>query len=281
MDNNPLDPNEYKRRIATVYNLAAAGYDQPAVRFFPRIARRLVDLAQPQCGDTVLDAATGSGAAALCAAGKVAPTGRVIGIDLATEMLVQASQKVAATGWSHIDLREGDMAQLPFDDATFDVVLCASGIFLLPDMLAGLREWQRVLKPGGRVAISGYGDQAFQPLSNLFETYLRRYGVTLAAPVRPFAWQRLTELEQYSDLLRNAGFSSLDVRSEQQGYYLATSEEWWELLWHSDFGEPLTQLAPDALARFKTEHLATVASLATGRGIWLNVGAIFALGQKG
>jgi len=281
MDNNSLDPKEYKRRVAMVYNLAAAGYDQPAVRFFPRIAQRLVELAQPQCGDTILDAATGTGAAALCAADKVAPTGRVIAIDLATEMLAQASQKVAAAGWSHIDLREGDMEQMQFDDDTFDVVLCASGIFLLPDLLAGLREWRRVLKPGGTVAFSGYSDQAFQPLSNLFETYLRRYGVTLAAPVRPFAWQRLTELEHYSELLRTAGFSTLDVRSEQQGYYLASGEEWWEILWHSGFREPLTQLAPDALARFKTEHLATVASLATRRGIWLNVGAIFAVGQKG
>jgi arsenite methyltransferase len=281
MDNHSLEPKDYKRRVATLYNLAAAGYDQPAVRFYPHIAQRLVELAELQCGDTVPDAATGTGAAALCAAGKVAPTGRVIGIDLAPAMLAQAHQKVAATGWSHIDLREGDMEQLPFEDNTFDVVLCASGIFWLPDMVAGLREWRRVLKPGGTVAVSGYGEQAFQPLSNLFETYLRRYGVTLAAPVCPFAWQRLTELEHYHDLLRSAGFATLNVRSEQQGYYLASGEEWWEILWHSGFSEPLTQLTPDVLARFKTEHLATVASLATRRGIWLNVGAIFAVGQKG
>jgi arsenite methyltransferase len=281
MDDHRFDPNEHKRRIATIYNLAAAGYDQPAGRFFQRIAQRLVELAQPKCGDMVLDAATGTGAAALCAASKVTPTGRVIGVDLAGAMLAQAHQKVVAAGWSHVELVADDMEQLQFDDDTFDVVLCSSGIFLLPDMLAGLREWRRVLKPGGTVAFSGYSDQAFQPLSNLFETYLRRYGVPLAAPVRPFAWQRLTELEQYSDLLRNAGFATLDVRSEQQGYYLTSGEEWWEILWHSGFREPLTQLAPDALARFKTEHLSTVASLATGRGIWLNVGAIFAVGHKG
>ncbi len=280
MDTKFSNPNEQRHRVARVYNLAAADYDKPALHFFHRIAQRLVELAQPKPGDTVLDAATSTGAAALCAASKVMPNGRVIGIELAAEMLAQARKNVATAGWSHVELLEGDMEQLQFDDNMFDLILCASRIFLLPDMLSSLRAWRRVLKPGGAVAFSGYGDQTFQPLSNLFELHIRRYGVMLPDPARPFAQQHITGLEHYSDLLRNAGFATIDVRSEQHVYYLASVEEWWDILWHSGFCEPLTQLAPEALARFKTEHLAAVAELTTAQGIQLNVAAIFAVGQK-
>jgi ubiquinone/menaquinone biosynthesis C-methylase UbiE len=280
MDTNFSTLNEHRHRVARVYNLAAADYDKPALHFFHRIAQRLVELAQPKPGDMVLDVATGAGAAALCAASKVMPNGRVIGVGLAAEMLAQARNNVAAAGWLHVELLESDLAQLQFDDNMFDLILCASRIFLLPDILAALRAWRRVLKPGGTVAFSGYGDQTFQPLSNLFELHIRRYGVMLPAPARPFAWQRLTGLEPYSDLLRNAGFATIDIRSEQHGYYLARVEEWWDILWHSGFCEPLTQLAPEVLARFKTEHLAAVAELTTAQGIQLNVAAIFAVGQK-
>lgn len=80
--------------------------------------------------------------------------------------------------------------------------------------------------------------------------------------------------------MRNAGFAAIEVRGEQQGYYLANAEEWWAILYHSAARRRLEQLAPDALARFKTEHLTAVVALATAQGIWLNVAAIFAVGQK-
>ena len=280
MPNTNLPLNEQHRCVADVYNLAAAGYDRPPLRFFHLVARRLVELAQPKPGDRVLDAATGTGAALLWVTPKVGPLGKVTGMDLAVEMLAQAQSNLRTMGSAQVELVEGDIAHLDFANDTFDLVLCSSGIFLLTDMVAGLQEWQRVLKPGGTVAFSSYGIRAFQPLVDLFETALRRYGVSLSTTTCPFAWQRLSDLEQARDLLRAAAFSAIDVSGEQLGYYLPNGEAWWDILWHSGFRGPLAQLAPDALVRFKNEHLATVAALATARGIWLNVPAIFALGQK-
>ena len=68
----------------------------------------------------------------------------------------------------------------------------------------------------------------------------------------------INELELASALLRNAGFAAIDVRGEQQGYYLANAEAWWTILCHSTARRQLEQLAPDALTRFKTEHLAAI-----------------------
>ncbi|MFN8492038.1 MAG: class I SAM-dependent methyltransferase [Caldilineaceae bacterium] len=253
--------------------------DKSVIRFAHLIAQSLVDLAQPKPGDRVLDVATGVGAVALCAAGKVLPNGQVVGIDLASPLLAHARQRLAIVGIPQVTLLEGELEQLRFADETFDCVFCSSAIFRLPDMMAGLCEWRRVLKPGGTVAFSGYGARRFQPLLKLFETSLRRYAAEL--PPQPFAWQWLTDLEAFRELLRSAGFSAIDVRSEQLGYDLAGGDEWWEFVWNSDFRDLLDSLTLDVLAQFKAEHLAAVTKLATAQGIWLNVVAIFAVGQKG
>jgi hypothetical protein len=158
-------------------------------------------------------------------------------------------------------------------------VLCASALDLFPDPVGGLRKWQRVLKPQGTVAFSSYAKPAFQPLQHLFQNSLQHYGVRLSTSSR-FAWASINELELASYLLCNAGFAAIDVCGEQQSYYLANAEEWWAILCYSTARRQLEQLAPEALTRFKTDHLAAVATLTTAQGIWLNMAAIFAVGQK-
>ncbi len=275
-----LDLSEHKRRVAAVYNLAAPGYDKPAVRFFRLCAERLVGLAGVLHAQRVLDIATGTGVAALAAARAVGPTGQVVGVDIAADMLAQAQRKVDEAHLTNVELREEDAERLTFGDDSFDVVLSASSIFFLPDMLASLREWVRVAKPAGTVAFQGYGGTAFEPISTLYETRIRGYGVTLAAPTRPFSWQRLIEPGRYRALLAESGCEAIDVREEQLGYHLHSAEEWWDIVWNSGFRGPVAQLPAEDLARFKVEHLAEVAQLATEQGIWLDIPAIFAVGRK-
>ena len=275
-----LELSEHKQKVARVYDLAAAGYDNPALRFFPVVAERLVELARIGEGEDVLDAGTGTGVAAFAAAEKVGPSGRVIGVDIGKQILHQAFQKLDPAAPGPILFLVGDMEQLEFPDEVFDAVLSASSLFFLPDMAAGLREWMRVLKPGGRIAVAGYGASAFRPLSDLFEARIRSYGVQLAAPARPFSWQRLTEPEQCLSLFRQAGLENIEVFSEQPGYHLRDATEWWDIVWNSGFRGPVSQLTPGQLEQFKREHLEEVGRVATSRGIWLDVPAIFAIGHK-
>ena len=272
--------NEHKQNVARVYNLASSGYDKPALRFFPLVAERLVELANFGEGYSVLDAGTGTGAAAFAAAQKVGRLGKVIGVDIGAQILDQASQKLDHEVPANISFFLGDMEQLEFPDESFDVVLSASSLFFLADMSAGLKEWKRVLKHGGTVAVSGYGESAFRPLSDLFETRIRSYGVQFAATARPFSWQRLTEAEQCLALFSNAGLENIEVFSEQLGYQLTDSDEWWDVIWNSGFRGPVSQLAPEQLKQFKQEHLAEVEKLKTSKGIWLDIASIFAIGHK-
>jgi arsenite methyltransferase len=272
--------SEHKRRVAATYNLASAGYDQEAVRFFPLCATRLIELIDLYSGQHVLDVATGTGAAAIAAARRVGSTGHVVGMDIATDMLTQARRKIEAAQLTNIEFQEGDAEHPSFSEQSFDAVTCAFGIFFLPDMLVGLRAWKRVVRKAGVVAISAFGETAFQPLSDLFEARMRAYGVSFPSPRCPFPWQRLTNLEQCCDLLQDAGLEQVEGRIEHLGYSLRTAEEWWQIVWNSGFRGPISQLSPERLKDFKREHLAEVGQLATEQGIWLDIPAFFVWGYK-
>jgi arsenite methyltransferase len=275
-----LELSEHKQKVAGVYNLAAAGYDKPALRFFPTAAERLVELARLREGESILDAGTGTGIAAFAAAERVGMSGRVIGVDIGEKILAEAIRKLDPGRRSPIVFLPGDMEHLEFPDGSFDAVLSASSLFFLADMAAGLQEWKRLLKPGGRIVVSGYGGSAFRPLSDLFEARIRSYGIQLASPTRPFSWQRLTEPEQCLSLFRQARLEKVEVFSEQLGYQLNDAQEWWDIVWNSGFRGPVSQLTAAQLEQFKGEHLAEIETLGTPKGIWLDVASIFAIGHK-
>jgi ubiquinone/menaquinone biosynthesis C-methylase UbiE len=272
---NPVQPSERKQQVTLGFNLASTGYDKPALRFLPTCAKRLVELAKLQSGQKVLDIATGTGTAAIAIANQVGSTGKIVGIDLAPEMLEQAQQKISAAGIANIELRQEDAEKLSFDDKSFDAAICASGIFFLPDMLVGLREWQRVLKPIGLMAFSSFAETAFEPMAEILDAQLRSYGVQI-----PSAGGRLGTPEKCLNLMQEAGFKDIEIQTEQLGYYLGSVDEWWELVWNAGFRIRLSQIPAEKLEQFKAEHLAAIETLMTDQGIWLDVETIFVMGKK-
>ena len=107
-----------------------------------------------QPGEDVLDVGSGAGMDTLVAAQMVGPSGSVTGIDMTPEMVAKARGSVTEMGLDNVTIVEGSAEQLPFEGASFDVVISNGVIDLIPDKDAVFSEITRVLRPGGRIQLA-------------------------------------------------------------------------------------------------------------------------------
>lgn len=105
-------------------------------------------------GEVVLDLGSGAGADVLIAARRVGPDGRAIGLDMTDEMLALARANAASAGVGNVDFVKGYIEEIPLPDASVDVVISNCVINLSADKAAVIAEAARVLRPGGRLAVS-------------------------------------------------------------------------------------------------------------------------------
>jgi ubiquinone/menaquinone biosynthesis C-methylase UbiE len=259
-----------------LFNAGAAVYD--SFKFLHAAAELTAARADLVRGERVLDIACGTGRTTIAAAGMVGDTGHVTGIDIADKLLDVAVEKTGAAGLTNADYRVMDACAPEFDSDSFDVVLCASSLFLFSDIPAVLREWCRVLKGGGRMVISTFGRDIFKPVIGLIEEKLAEYKDTgFPAPV-----SAVTDTpEKCRKLLEAAGFRGADIITEPTAFYTADAAECWRQVASSLIVRPrLAVLDSAEREKIKTEIITVLDSFLTAEGIRVEVPVILITVRK-
>jgi arsenite methyltransferase len=152
-------------------------------------------------GEIVLDLGSGAGTDVLISARRVGPTGRAIGLDMTDEMLELARANAARAGIENVEFRRGYLEDLPLEDGSVDVVISNCVINLTADKPKVLREAARVLRPGGRLAVSDVVADA--GLDEQTRTDMAAWTGCIAGA--------LTE-EEFRFALQSAGFDEIEIR---------------------------------------------------------------------
>jgi arsenite methyltransferase len=182
------------------------GYSDTELSAIPEGANLGLGCGNPQAiaalraGETVIDLGSGAGFDCFLAARQVGPTGRVIGVDMTHEMLAKARDNAARIGAANVEFRLGELEHLPVADNIADVILSNCVINLVPDQAQVFREAFRVLKSGGRLAISDVVNTTPLAEDLKHDTALICGCVSGAAPV-----------DQIEAWLASAGFERIEV----------------------------------------------------------------------
>jgi ubiquinone/menaquinone biosynthesis C-methylase UbiE len=245
--------DDAKAKAATTYNAAADFYDDPANSFWERFGRRTVERLQLPSGARVLDVCCGSGASAIPAAELVGPQGHVLGVDLAQNLLALARAKAAARGLQNIEFRVGDMLNLELADSQFDAVVCVFGIFFVPDMPAAVRELWRCVRPGGKLAITTWGPNFFEPATTVFWNSIREVRPDLYRGFNP--WDRISDPPALHALLHEGGVEQAEVVAESGSHPIPAPEAWWSAVMGTGYRGTFEQLDAAAQERVHTINL--------------------------
>ena len=163
-------------------------------------------------GETVLDLGSGAGADVLISARRVGPTSNAIGLDMTDEMLEHARANAAKAGVENVEFVKGYIEDIPLADGTVDVIVSNCVLNLSGDKPKVLREAARVLKPGGRFAIS---DVIASPdMDDATRADMAKWTGCIAGA--------LTE-EEFRDGLTAAGFTDIEIRETHQVHEFASS----------------------------------------------------------
>jgi len=242
-----------KTKAAATYNAAADRFDDPANSFWDAFGHQTIEQLHLDRGARLLDVCCGSGASAIPAAERVGPEGSVLGIDLAENLLKLARRKAESQGLRNIDFRLGDMLNLGQQEASFDAVVCVFGIFFVPDMTAAVRELWRLVRPGGKLAITTWGPRFFEPATTAFWHSIREVRPDLYKGFNP--WDRITDPEALRAVLQEGGVEQATVVAASGSHDVPSPEAWWSAVLGSGYRGTVDQLDAVQLEQVRKGNL--------------------------
>lgn len=193
-----------------------------------RVAERMIELLDPQPGETVLDVAAGVGDTGFLAARALEPGGRLISTDLADGMVEAAQRRAAVLGLTNVEHTRASAEELPLGDASVDGALCRWGFMLMPDPAAALGEARRVLRPGGRLVFAVWAEPDRNPWATIIGRVLVQRGyLPPPDPAQPGMFV-LADRERLRALVLGAGFDGVELEDVELVGTYRSFEHYWE-----------------------------------------------------
>jgi len=274
MENMQIDPVAFREFEKAGWERKGAAYEERAAELSGKLVGPLLTAAGIGPGDRVLDVATGPG---WIAAGAHERQASVIGVDLAECMVAIATRR-----YPDVDFRVADAEDLPFPDATFDVVVCNLGLPSFPRPERAVTEMARAVRPGGRVALTTHDLPTASALVGILALAMREVAMRPPAgvPAGPdiFQYARDAELE---GLLRMAGLTDVHVKTVR--FSTQTTSAW---LWDSLLASTVRVAAavegqpPDVQAELRSRFNAIAENYRSGDGIEIPVAIKLADGTR-
>lgn len=236
---------EGRSRLFEQTSVPAAYARFMGTQLFGPWARELVGRAGVPVGASVLDVACGPGTVTRVAAAAAGAGGRVRGSDISAPMLAVASSVAAEPGAAQVEYVEGSATSLGFPGESFDIVLCQQGLQFFDDRAAAVREFRRVLKPGGIAAASVWAAERPLGLFGAIGATLREYGLAEPYPRAFDAASYALPADQLRELLGSGGFSDVSVETVELDCVWETADDAIATISGTPFG-PLVAALPVA-----------------------------------
>jgi ubiquinone/menaquinone biosynthesis C-methylase UbiE len=245
------------------------------------VSRKLVDLADLEPGDSVLDIATGYGEPALTAARAVLPGGHVMAADIAPNLLAFGRERARRAGLDNVEFRESDAETLEFPDATFDAVLSRQGLQFLPDVAGTLKRLHSALRSGGRLAAAVWGPPDTVQFALPIPIILRELNLPPPPSGRPGPFA-LGNAQILARLVADAGFRDIETGTVTAIYETASAEDMTR--WVRDVAPPIARLTdgqpPEVASRVWRQVTAGWTSLLTSERVRTSNQAIWVAATK-
>jgi len=237
------------QRAERVYSAAADHFTRPALAFWDVYGAETVRRAGIGAGDRVLDLCCGAGASVLPAARAVGAEGSVTGVDITAPLLDQARARMESAGLPNVELIRADATATGLDDASFDAVLCVFGVFFVDDMPGFVREMWRMVRPGGRLAVTTWGPGVWDPASSVFWEAVRQVRPDLHRSFNP--WDEITTPDALVDLLAAGGVVQPTAEAITGSQVLESSADFWDVVLGSGYRGTVDALDEDGRGALK------------------------------
>jgi len=267
----PFDAVKFKKAQREQWNKdgEAWRYWTPTLDlWYGEASRQMLNLARIQPGHHVLDIAAGAGEPAVSAAERVGSGGYVLATDISEGILELARQVAHERGLTQVETRPMDGEELDLPDASFDAVLCRLGLMYMPHPVTALREWRRVLKVGGWVAVAVFSTPDRNAWGAVPAAIIRRRA-QLPPPVPgqpgPFSLGGPGVLE---GMFHEAGFANPELRAVPVPHRATSASEYVRVAREAfgGFNAMMAQLAPEERESVWDEVITSMRGFETAAG---------------